>query len=327
MFRSLICLSALSLACVAQEAPSPDSDPAPAPGGDTPVTGVETPVDAVPAGADWSLRDKASYLFGFTQVGPQVETEQLIAAAIRSGIEDGLAGEQPQVPMQGAQELFQRWQQRDKAAVPAEPAPAADDPGEWTDRRQISYLFGYAPMVRTIRQAQFNPDKILTGFDDAVADNAAAVPAASAETVLAAYQQEMQAAQQKAAAANLEAGKAYLAETAEKEGVTATESGLLYEVLKPGDGPQPAATDTVRVHYTGTLIDGTVFDSSEQRGEPISFQLNGVIPGWTEGLQLMPAGARYRFHIPPALGYGPRPAGKIPPNSVLVFEVELLGIE
>src|SRR2546422_8508442 len=108
-----------------------------------------------------------------------------------------------------------------------------------------------------------------------------------------------------------------------------TPSGLKYQVLKQGTGTVfPKATDTVKVHYHGTLLDGTVFDSSVQRGEPISFPLNRVIPGWTEGLQLMKVGDKFKFEIPPNLAYGPNsPSPKIPPNSTLVFEVELLGIQ
>jgi FKBP-type peptidyl-prolyl cis-trans isomerase len=111
--------------------------------------------------------------------------------------------------------------------------------------------------------------------------------------------------------------------------MTTTASGLKYQVLKHGTGTaSPKASDTVKVHYHGTLLDGTVFDSSVERGEPISFPLNGVIPGWTEGLQLMKVGDKFKFEIPPNLAYGPSsPSPKIPPNSTLVFEVELLGIQ
>jgi FKBP-type peptidyl-prolyl cis-trans isomerase len=111
--------------------------------------------------------------------------------------------------------------------------------------------------------------------------------------------------------------------------MTTTASGLKYQVLKKGTGTvSPKATDTVKVHYHGTLLDGTVFDSSVERGEPISFPLNGVIPGWTEGVQLMKVGDKFKFEIPPNLAYGANsPSPKIPPNSTLVFEVELLGIE
>lgn len=119
------------------------------------------------------------------------------------------------------------------------------------------------------------------------------------------------------------------APTSPKNEMKTTASGLKYEVLKHGAGTvSPKPTDTVNVHYHGTLLDGTVFDSSVQRGEPISFSLNGVIPGWTEGLQLMKVGDKFKFEIPPNLAYGPAsPSPKIPPNSTLVFEVELLDIK
>lgn len=124
-----------------------------------------------------------------------------------------------------------------------------------------------------------------------------------------------------------EQGEKFLEENKLREGVIVTESGLQYEVLKMGKGKKPAATDRVKVHYHGTLTDGTVFDSSVDRGEPIVFGLNQVIPGWTEGVQLMPVGSKFRFFIPQNLGYGERAAGSIPPYSTLIFEVELLDIE
>jgi len=124
------------------------------------------------------------------------------------------------------------------------------------------------------------------------------------------------------------AGEQFLAENAKREGVKTTASGLQYEVLEATIGQKPKATDTVRVHYEGTLIDGTVFDSSYKRGESIAFPLNGVIKGWTEGLQLMSVGSKYKFFIPYQLAYGERGAGgSIPPYAALIFTVELLGIE
>ena len=125
----------------------------------------------------------------------------------------------------------------------------------------------------------------------------------------------------------MEAGKKFLEENALKEGITKTASGLQYEVLQEGTGPKPGPTSTVEVHYEGRLINGKVFDSSYQRKETISFPLNRVIAGWTEGLQLMPAGAKYRLYIPSELGYGARGAGgDIPPHSALIFDVELISI-
>ena len=127
---------------------------------------------------------------------------------------------------------------------------------------------------------------------------------------------------------NVEAGDAFRDENAAKDGVTTTDSGLQYEVIEAGGGETPTATDTVTVHYKGTLIDGTEFDSSHKRGEPATFPLNRVVKGWTEGVQLMQVGATYRFVLPPDLGYGEAGAPpNIGPNATLVFEVQLLGIQ
>ena len=126
---------------------------------------------------------------------------------------------------------------------------------------------------------------------------------------------------------NLKAGLDFLAANKQKPGITELPSGLQYEVMTEGSGAKPTAFNTVTCHYHGTLIDGTIFDSSVQRGKPASFPLNQVIKGWTEGVQLMPTGSKWRFFIPPNLGYGERGAGGvIGPNSTLIFEVELLGI-
>lgn len=126
---------------------------------------------------------------------------------------------------------------------------------------------------------------------------------------------------------NAEAGKKFLEENAKAEGVCVTESGLQYQVVKEGQGIKPKATDAVTVHYTGRLIDGTVFDSSEQRGEPATFAVGQVIPGWVEGLQLMSEGSAYRFFIPSELAYGAHGTGPIQPNSVLIFDVQLIRVQ
>nr|WP_207063380.1 FKBP-type peptidyl-prolyl cis-trans isomerase [Motiliproteus sp. SC1-56] len=130
------------------------------------------------------------------------------------------------------------------------------------------------------------------------------------------------------AAANLKEGQAFLAENAGREGVQQTESGLQYRVVRPGEGGRPSADDQVRVHYRGSLLDGTTFDSSYDRGSPAVFPVNRLIPGWTEALQLMREGAHWTLYIPSQLAYGKRsPSASIPPNSTLVFDLELLGIE
>ena len=140
-------------------------------------------------------------------------------------------------------------------------------------------------------------------------------------------QQEMQAKRQAEGETNKKTGEAFLAENGKKEGVKATASGLQYQVITEGKGKNPKATDTVKVHYEGKLLDGSVFDSSVARGAPATFPLNAVIPGWTEGLQLMTPGSKYKLFIPSNLAYGERGAGnKIGPNAVLTFEVELLEI-
>ena len=129
------------------------------------------------------------------------------------------------------------------------------------------------------------------------------------------------------AAANLKAGLDFLEANKQKPGIIALPSGLQYEVITEGSGPKPTANSKVTCHYHGTLIDGTVFDSSVQRGQPATFPLNMVIKGWTEGVQLMPQGSKWRFYIPPQLAYGDRQvSAQIGPNSTLIFDVELIGI-
>jgi FKBP-type peptidyl-prolyl cis-trans isomerase FklB len=131
---------------------------------------------------------------------------------------------------------------------------------------------------------------------------------------------------EKKAEVNLAEGEQFLTENAKKEGVVSLPSGLQYKVIQEGQGPSPADTSLVTVHYTGTLIDGKVFDSSVQRGEPAQFPVNGVIPGWTEALQLMKTGSKWMIYLPPQLAYGEYGTGGIEPNSVLIFEVELISI-
>jgi FKBP-type peptidyl-prolyl cis-trans isomerase FklB len=159
---------------------------------------------------------------------------------------------------------------------------------------------------------------------DVLAGKATAMTNAEAQQIVATYMQEKEAEKGKAAR---EAGEKFLAENAKKEGVTVTASGLQYVVLTEGSGRKPSATDNVKCHYEGRLTDGTVFDSSYRRGEPAVFPLNGVIAGWTEGVQLMGEGAKFRFFIPYNLAYGERGAGgSIPPYAALVFDVELIEV-
>lgn len=152
-----------------------------------------------------------------------------------------------------------------------------------------------------------------------------------AKKVIREYFEALESKRQEAEAAsakvNEEAGKSYLEENGKRAEVVTTPSGLQYEVLEEGNGPQPSAGDQVKVHYTGRLIDGTVFDSSVERGEPATFGVTQVIPGWVEALQLMKAGSKWRLHIPSNLAYGPQGAGGIiGPNSTLIFDVELIEV-
>ncbi|MCH8536219.1 MAG: FKBP-type peptidyl-prolyl cis-trans isomerase [Alkalimonas sp.] len=177
---------------------------------------------------------------------------------------------------------------------------------------------------------ELNSELIVRGMQDALADKAV-VTEEEIQTHLTNLDQSFREKQEEqaelVAAETIAAGQAYLAENASKEGVVVTESGLQYEVLTEGEGAKPKAEDTVTVHYKGTLLDGTTFDSSHERGEPAQFPLNRVIPGWTEGVQLMNVGSTFRFTIPSELAYGERDMGVIPPHSVLVFEVELLDVQ
>ena len=147
-----------------------------------------------------------------------------------------------------------------------------------------------------------------------------------AQPLLQRFQMEFEQRQRAGVQQNIDAGRKYLEQISNNKSVYTTPSGLKYRKVKEGNGKKPKATDRVKVHYTGTLIDGTKFDSSVDRGEPIVFRLNEVIPGWTEGLQLMDEGSKYMLYIPYNLGYGEQQAGSIPPGSTLIFEVELLEI-
>lgn len=164
----------------------------------------------------------------------------------------------------------------------------------------------------------------LAGIDSVLSDQVTEALMNSLQMEMMNHQQQKTQAESSAAKA---AGEAFLAENKNQPGVVVTPSGLQYKVIQEGQGEHPTAEDVVEVHYTGRLIDGTVFDSSVERGETIKFPLNGVIPGWTEGVQLMKPGAKYEFYIPANLAYGDRGAGPIPGGSALIFEVELISIE
>ena len=199
-----------------------------------------------------------------------------------------------------------------------------------TDLDSASYAIGvgtganYRENLKTLPGGKANVEAIIVGFAQALRGDSTQMTPQDAQMYLNNY---LMSAQMKESTKTKEEGEAFLAENKTKSGVITTESGLQYKVEKEGDGAKPTATDQVKVHYTGTLLDGTVFDSSIERGEPATFAVNQVIAGWTEGLQIMPVGSKYIFWIPSDLAYGERGAGAdIKPNSTLKFEVELLEI-
>ena len=201
-----------------------------------------------------------------------------------------------------------------------------------TEDQKASYAIGLQ-MGSQLAPADAHLDlaAYMAGIRDGMAGSDPALPQEELQTALqalnAAVQEEETARRAAAAETNSAEGEAFLAENATEDGVTVTESGLQYEILREGDGATPGETERVTIHYKGTLIDGTQFDSSYDGGTPATFGVNGVIPGFSEGLKLMNVGSQYRFTIPSDIGYGPNGSGQvIGPNAVLVFEVELLEI-
>ena len=214
----------------------------------------------------------------------------------------------------------------------AETVQAAEKPKLTDENDRTSYSVGYQIGGDFKRQGvKLNPEVLAKGIQDAVSQAQPLMTQEEMTQLLVNLKKKIVATQQeelkKMAEKNALEGKAFLAENEKKEGVKTLASGLQYKVIKEGTGGSPKATDNVTVHYRGALIDGTEFDSSYRRNKPVTFQVDRVIPGWTEALQLMKTGSNWQLFMPPGLAYGERGAGPIPPNSTLIFEVELLSIE
>ena len=200
-----------------------------------------------------------------------------------------------------------------------------------TDAQKLGYIIGM-DIGGSLKQqdADLDLESLLDAIRATYNGEALAMTPEEAATIreqfIAKRRAEAETERQSLAAANAAEGDKFLLENRVKEGVIVTDSGLQYMVIEMGDGAKPSATDNVTVNYRGTLLNGEEFDSSYARNQPVTFQLDQVIPGWTEGVQLMPVGSKFKFFIPPNLGYGPAGGGPIGPNATLVFEVELISI-
>jgi FKBP-type peptidyl-prolyl cis-trans isomerase FklB len=210
---------------------------------------------------------------------------------------------------------------------------AEENPVLKTQKEKVSYIIGIDIGTTFKKQGvEIDPDFLARGMKDALGGAQPLLGEQEMKEIMTGFQKEVTAKQEeqikKIAEKNKKEGEAFLAENKKKEGVQTLTSGLEYKVIKPGSGKKPKLTDTVTTNYRGTLIDGREFDSSYRRGKPASFPVNGVIPGWTEALQLMEEGAKWQLFVPASLAYGERGVGRdIEPNSTLIFEIELISIQ
>jgi FKBP-type peptidyl-prolyl cis-trans isomerase FkpA len=275
-------------------------------------------------------RQKVSWLVGFdvaqsiAPVAPDLDV-----AAFERAVRNAFDGGQPLIAADEAQQVGKAVIERIQARNAQAPAAAA---APQVSKEKVGFLVG-ADVGRSLAPIKDELDLavMVSAIRGSFAGAEPAIAEAERNTLREEFSREMRAKMEARAAAlattNKEQGAKFLAENKAKKGVFTTPSGLQYMVLRQGAGPRPKPTDKVRVNYHGTLLDGTVFDSSYERGQPAEFMLNQVIAGWTEGVSMMPVGGKYRFWVPSELGYGERGAGgQIGPNATLVFDVELLAV-
>ncbi|MEO5963050.1 MAG: FKBP-type peptidyl-prolyl cis-trans isomerase [Thermomonas sp.] len=274
-------------------------------------------------------REKIGYMIGM-DVARSLEPAlaDMDMAAFEKALENGMAGKQPLLDEAGAKKTSQALMASIGARKGGKPAPALD-------RQHVGYLLG-ADVGRNLAtmKGEFDVSTMLRGLKDtSTANGKLQLSESEAAAVRSAFSLRMQSVKQnqadKSGKANREAGQAFLEKNKQVKGVFTTPSGLQYMVLRQGSGSRPKPGERVRVNYVGTLLDGSKFDSSYDRGEAAVFGLNQVIPGWQEGVGMMPVGAKYRFWIPGDLAYGEKGGGGgvIGPNSTLTFDVELLGVQ
>lgn len=276
-----------------------------------------------------SERDRVGYMIGLDVGGSVAPAAPFMdMAAFEAALRNQLQGGKPELDDAQAKTVGNALM----AAISARSAGKA--PAKPVDARQVGQLVG-RDVGRSLKavSAEFDVPMFLHGLRAGIDPKLPrAMTAQEADALRSSFSSRMQAQLQAQAAVKAEAdrkaGEALLAANAKQKGVFTTPSGLQYMVLRQGNGPRPKPGDRVRVNYRGTLADGTVFDDSYERGQPAEFRLDQVIPGWTEGVGMMPVGGKYRFWIPGKLGYGERgtPGGPIGPNAVLLFDVELLDI-
>lgn len=295
-------------------------------------TGHESPVAEAAAAAS-TANDAEKQKIGYA-VGVDVGTsfaplaEFIDQAALRTAIEDAFAGKEPALTQEEAQltDMTMRVAMIRKSGQPMPELPPGVEIGEPDPVKVAQMLGGYAvgPSLAQFKDA-LSLDAMFQSIEALFSTGKAEI---THEEAMAQLQDFVQGRAQAKGEENRRIGAEFLEANKAKPGVVTTESGLQYQIIRPGSGAKPAETDRVRVNYHGKLLDGTVFDSSYERGEPVEFALTQVIPGWREGVALMSTGAKYRFWIPSDLAYGPAgaPGGKIGPDATLTFDVELMGV-